>query len=68
MKLVLSLSALFLILLAILALSHTLKKEGFEAQINIAALQTPFPKGPTRCQACCYSGIDSCDPNDKCVC
>jgi hypothetical protein len=68
MKLVLSLSALFLILLAILALSYTIKAEGFESMIDVAKLQKPFPAGPTRCQACCYSGIDTCDPNDKCVC
>jgi hypothetical protein len=68
MKLVLSLSALFIILLAVLALSYTIKKEGFEAQINVAKLQNPYSAGPSRCQSCCYSGIDTCDPNDKCVC
>jgi hypothetical protein len=68
MKLVISICSLFIILLAILALSHTIKTEGFDAQINVANLQKPLPAGPTRCQACCYSGINTCDPNDKCVC
>ena len=68
MKLVISMCALFIILVSILALSHTIKVEGFEAQINVAALQNPYPSGPTRCQLCCYSGIDTCDPNDKCNC
>jgi len=68
MKLVVSLCTLFIILFCALALSHTIKKEGFEAQINVAKLQNPYPAGPSRCQRCCYSGIDTCDPNDKCVC
>jgi hypothetical protein len=68
MKLIISMCTLFIILVSILALSHTIKVEGFEAQINVAKLQNPFPSGPTRCQSCCYSGIDTCDPNDKCHC
>lgn len=68
MKLALSIGALFIILVSILALSHTLKVEGFDSLINVAKLQNPYPSGPTRCQLCCYSGIDTCDPNDKCNC
>ena len=68
MKLVLSIGTLFILLIAVLALTIGLRREGFEDLINVSKLQNPFPKGPTRCQACCYSGPNTCDPEDKCKC
>jgi len=68
MKLIISIGVLFIILFSVLALSIGIRREGFESLINVAKLQNAYPSGPTRCQACCYSGPDTCDPNDKCVC
>ena len=68
MKLVISICALSIILVSVLALSIGIRREGFSDLINVAKLQNPFPSGPTRCQACCFSGPDTCDPNDKCKC
>jgi hypothetical protein len=68
MKLVISFCVLFMILIGVLALTIGLRREGFEDMINVAKLQRPFPVGPTRCEACCYSGIETCDPQDNCKC
>ena len=68
MKLVISIGVLFILLFIILAVSIGVRREGFNDMINISRLEKPLPAGPTRCETCCFSGPDTCDPNDKCQC